>query len=184
MARPIIIFAIAILAAFATPNGFAQSRRGMGPGRHPMGRPEPLGRAPNAGKGGARPTPIDEFARMPPMERQKALNRLPPQRAEKVRKQLDEYNNMTPGQQAVAREQLDAFRNLPPERQEGMRKAFAKFSREPAPRQQAMRTELNELRGLPEPERRERLSSPDFHGRFSNNERKIIREMSDLVPDE
>ena len=185
MPQRTIIFSIAMLAAaFATPCGFAQGRRGMGPGHHPAARPERLGKAPKSNQDGVAQTPIDEFARMSPQERQKVLGRLPPGRADKVRKQLDDYNHMTPGQQAAAREQLDAFRNLPPQRQEGMRKAFAKFSREPAERQQAMRQELNQLRGLPEAERRERLNSPEFNGRFTNNERKIVREMSDLLPNE
>jgi hypothetical protein len=87
---------------------------------------------------------------------------------------------MTPEQQAAAREQLNAFRSLPPERQEGMRKAFSKFSREPAERQQAIRQELNQLRALPEADRQTRLNSPELKQRFSNNERKIIRDLSDL----
>ena len=185
MPRRNTIFAIALLTAvFANPNGFAQGRKGMGPGRHPAARPERPAKAPKSKRDSAARAPIDEFAHMSPEERQTALAKLPPGRADKVRKQFNDYNNMTPGQQAVARQQLDAFRNLPPERQEGMRKAFSKFSREPADRQQAMRQELNQLRGLPEAERRERLNGPEFNGRFTNNERKIVREMSDLLPNQ
>ncbi|MDQ2949959.1 MAG: DUF3106 domain-containing protein [Acidobacteriota bacterium] len=121
---------------------------------------------------------------MSPEERQKALANLPPERAEKLRKQLNDYNNMTPQQQAAAREQLNAFRNLPPEHQEKLRKAFSKFSGEPADRQQEMRQELNQLRGLPEAERKARLNSAEFKDRFNNNERKIVHEMSDLLPNE
>lgn len=157
---------------------------GRPPAAHAPSHPERSARAHKPDKNGAARAPIDEFIRMSPEERQKALANLPPERAEKLRKQLSDYNNMTPQQQAAAREQLNAFRNLPPERQEKLRKAFSKFSGEPADRQQEMRQELNRLRGLPEADRKARLNSPEFKDRFNNNERKIVREMSDLLPNE
>lgn len=157
---------------------------GRPPAAHQPSHPERSARAHKPDKNGAARAPIDEFIRMSPEERQKALANLPPERAEKLRKQLSDYNNMTPQQQAAAREQLNAFRNLPPERQEKLRKAFSKFSGEPADRQQEMRQELNRLRGLPEADRKARLNSPEFKDRFNNNERKIVREMSDLLPNE
>ncbi|MDQ6760904.1 MAG: DUF3106 domain-containing protein [Acidobacteriota bacterium] len=164
----------------ASPSAFAQGPRHMG-GHGPGARKERPAKVPTPDKhGAAAQVSIDKFARMTPELRQKALAKLPPERAEKLRKQLNDYNQMTPQQQAAAREQLEAFRNLPPERQEGMRKAFSRFSRQPADRQQAIRQELNQLRALPEAERQARLSSSEFTGLFNNNERKIIRDMSDL----
>ena len=151
--------------------------------KQPPAHPQPSA-TPKPDKTGPANAPIEDFARMSPEERQKALANLPPKRAEKLRKQLNDYNKMTPQQQAAAREQLNAFRNLPPERQEKLRKSFSKFSGEPADRQQEMRQELNQLRGLPEAERKARLNSAAFKDRFNNNERKIVREMSDLLPNE
>lgn len=195
MPRQNTIFAISLLAAgLATSSSpaLAQSRRGMPTGRPPAARPParppahppPSAKAPRQDQNGPAHAPIEEFARMSPEERQKALAKLPPERAEKLQKQLNDYNKMNPEQQAAAREQLDAFRNLPPARQEKLRKVFSKFSGEPAERQQEMRQELNQLRELPEADRRARLNSPEFKRRFNNNERKIVREMTDLLPNE
>lgn len=191
MPRRNTIFAISLLAVgLATLSSPALAQRHRS---GPMGRP-PSARLPKQPPAHPQPSakdktspaqaPIEEFARMSPEERQKALANLPPERAEKLRKQLNDYNNMTPQQQAAAREQLNAFRNLPPEHQEKLRKAFSKFSGEPADRQQEMRQELNQLRGLPEAERKARLNSAEFKDRFNNNERKIVHEMSDLLPNE
>lgn len=179
-----IIFAISLVVVdwAISPAALAQGRRGIANGRHQVARPERAAKVPRPDKNSSAQGSIDNFARMSPDQRQQALAQLPPQRAEKVRKQLNAYSNMSPEQQAAAREQLNAFRNLTPERQEGMRKAFSKFSRQPAERQQLIRQELNQLRGLPQADRSERLNSPEFQGLFNNNERKIIREMSDLLP--
>lgn len=179
------IFATALLALCltASPSALAQGRRGMGMGRHPAARPERPVKAPRPGRSDPVRTPIDEFQHMSPDQRQAALSKLPPERADKLRKQLQEYSQLTPEQQTVARERLEAFRNLPPERQAGMRKAFNSFSQQAPERQQAMRQELNQLRGIPEAERQARFSSPDFKGRFSGAEQKIIGEMSDLPPE-
>jgi Protein of unknown function (DUF3106) len=152
----------------------------MGMGRHPDHPPKipRAGKAPKAG-----PTPIDEFQRMSPEDRQKALDKLPPDRAEKLRKQLKEYSQLTPEQQAMAKEQLETFRHLPPERQQAMRKAFNKFSQQPADRQEAIRQELNQLREMTEGERQARLSSPELKSRFNKTERQMIGEMSGLLPE-
>lgn len=173
------IFAIVLCwASMATgPFALAQGRRGMRAPRPAVPHSAPPAKAPKAAHDS-----IDEFARMSPEQREKTLAKLPPERAEKLRKQLDEYSKMTPQQQAAAREQLAAFRNLPPQRQEEMRKAFSNFSRQPVERQQVIREELDQLRGLPEADRQARLNSPEFQGLFTNNERKIIRDMSGLLP--
>jgi hypothetical protein len=151
----------------------------MGMGRHPAPRPERTIKAPKATK-----TPLDEFQRMSPEERQKALDKLPPDRAEKLRKQLKEYSQLTPEQQAIAKEQLEMFRNLPPERQDAVRRVFNRFSQQPADHQQAMRQELNQLHGMPEADRQARLASPETKSRFSKDEHKMLQEMSGLLPED
>src|SRR5438105_6592168 len=79
----------------------AQGRRGMGMGRRPPTRTERPIKPPKAEQAPkAEKTPLDEFQRMSPEERQKALEKLPPDRAEKLRKQLKEYSQLTPEQQA------------------------------------------------------------------------------------
>lgn len=156
----------------------------MGMGPHPSLHPDRPVKARKAGnvlKAG--PTPIDEFQRMSPEDRQKALAKLAPDRAEKLRKQLKDYSHLTPEQQAVAKEQLDMFRHLPPERQQAMRKAYDKFSQQPPDRQEAIRQELNQLRGMTEEDRQTRLASRELKARFNKNERQMIGEMSGLLPE-
>jgi Protein of unknown function (DUF3106) len=186
MLRRHAIFVVALTGIFlaCSAPALAQGHRSMGMGRRPPARTERPVKVPKAAQTSkAEKTPLDEFQRMSPEERQKALSKLPPDRAEKLRKQLQEYNQLTPEQQAVAKEQLDTFRHLPPERQQALRKTFNKFSQQPPDRQAAIRQELNQLRGMSETDRQARLASPELKSRFNKNERQMIEEMSGLLPE-
>ena len=169
------IFGIAVLglALIATPPATAQGRRAGGAHRPPARSEEPK----------PEETPIDEFQKMSPEQREKSLAKLPPDRAAKIRKQLDVLDKMTPEQRAAVREQLALFRQLPPEKQQALRKAFDTFSKEPADRQQAMRAELNQLRAMPQGDRQARIASPEVKSRFNKREQKILAEMSSLLPE-
>lgn len=115
---------------------------------------------------------------MSPEQRQKALGRLPPDKREKVQRQLQRYDQLTPRQ----REQLEWFNHLPPERQNSFRQAFARFQGQPPERQQLMREELNRLRAMPDEERKARLASPEYRTRYRNNEQEILSELSGVFP--
>jgi hypothetical protein len=65
-----------------------------------------------------------------------------------------------------------------------LRKAVDRFRSQPLDRQQAMRDEVNRLGALSPEERQAHLESPDFRGRFNSNERKIVQDMTDLLPPE
>ena len=145
----------------------AQSRRGMSQGRKPPPRPEKASRP-------ARQTPIEQFKKMGSAERQQELSRLPPDRRDKLQRQLDHYDRLTPAQ----RERLDWFNQLPPERQNDFRNAFQRFKAQPQGRQQALRQELQHLKDVPEEDRKARLASPDFHTRYSKEEQQILADMA------
>ncbi len=127
-------------------------------------------------------TPIDEFMRMSPAERQKALNRLPPEQRKKLQERLERFNQLPRGQQQTLRNMYDRLNQLPPERQQAVRKSLNQFSQQPADRRQAMRQELRSMAPLEAQDREVRMASPEFRERFSEKEQGIIRDMSGLLP--
>ncbi len=155
---------------------FAQGRRSMGLGHKKPVRPEKAQRAPKP------PTqhtaPLEQFQRMSPQEREQELAKLPADRREKMQRQLEHYDQLTPAQ----REKLDWFNHLAPDRKDAFRKAFQKFQAQPPERQQALREELRNLRSMSESERNARIESPDFRGRFNENEQHILSEMAVTLP--
>lgn len=172
-ARSILSVAALLLSLTLVPAVQAQGRRG-GMNRRPP-RPE---------KPAVRPsrTPIDEFQKMPPQERQKALDRLPPRQRQQVEERLKNFNQLPPAQQQTLKNMYNRLNQLPPARQEVVRGAMNKFFQEPTDRQQAMREELRGMAALPDQERQARLASSEFQSKFSGKEREIVREMSDLLP--
>jgi Protein of unknown function (DUF3106) len=141
------------------------------------------GRAPRSEKA-SKPakTPIDDFEKMSPEERQKALDRLPPKQRQQVEERLKNFNQLPPGQQQSLKNMYNRLNQLPPARQEVVRGALTKFAEQPADRQQAMRQELQGMAGLPEQERQARLANPEFRSKFNGQEQGIVRDMSDLLP--
>jgi len=127
-------------------------------------------------------TPIDEFMRMSPEERQKALNRLPPEQRRRLQERLEKFNQLPDGQQQTLRNMYDRLNQLPPERQQSVRKSMRQFSREPQDRRQAMRQELKSLAPLEAGDREARMTSTEFREKFNGKEQGIVRDMSDLLP--
>src|SRR5206468_6516427 len=75
----------------------------------------PKGPAPNGAprlnkKGGERlpRTPVDRFNRMTPEDRQRALEKLPPERRKKFEEQLKHYNSLTPAERREERSRYQA----------------------------------------------------------------------------
>jgi hypothetical protein len=127
-------------------------------------------------------TPIDEFMRMSPEERQKALDRLPPQKRRRLQDRLERFNQLPQQQQQTLRAMYGRLNQLPPERQQVIRKSLNQFSQQSQERRQAMRRELRGMAPLDAGDREARMSSPEFQGKFSEKERGIIRDMSELLP--
>jgi hypothetical protein len=127
-------------------------------------------------------TPIDEFERISPEERQKGPQRLPSAQRKQLEERLQKFNQLPAEQQQTLKNMYSRLNQLPPARQEVVRKSINKFSQEPGDRQQAMREELRGMAALPEQERQTRLASPEFRSKFSGKEQEIVRDMADLLP--
>ena len=157
--RPTIIVPIVLLLLASAEAALAQSRRQIAP--HAL---------------------LDRLNRMKPAQRERALQRLPPERRRMVEERLDRYNRMSPEERARLRGQYDIFQELRPEDKDAVRKLFRRFSRFPDDRRTAMRDELDELRKLGEAERRARMGRDEFRNRFSVPERRLLENLSGLLP--
>jgi hypothetical protein len=61
---------------------------------------------------------------------------------------------------------------------------YREINQMPQERKVAMRREMAELRRMTPEERDTRIESEEFKGVFSEDERKMIRELATLMPDE
>jgi hypothetical protein len=163
--------AVALCLTFGSPVR-AQGRRGGG-----MSRPTAPQRA-----GRGTQTPIEEFETMSPAERQKALDRLPPDQRQKLQERLDRFNQLPPERQQALKNLYNRLHQLPPDRQNAVRQSINKFSQMPPERQQAIRGELTNMANMSPEDRKKHVSTPEFRQKFNKKEQEIVRDMSEVLP--
>ncbi len=147
--------------AVATPEALAQARGGVMPSRVPPPKPERVARQQH---------PLDRWASMPPKQREAALSRLPPARAENVRARLAKWESLTPEQKQRARE----FAAKPADQKQIIRDHAQWFQQLAQDRRPAIRREINSLQSLSPEARQAELESPLFAKRFNEDEREHI----------
>ncbi len=122
--------------------------------------------------------------RATPEQRQRALERFPPERQAQLRKQLEWFDSLPKAQQELQLQRLERFASLPPDKQLTVRLRMQALNRMPAPRIRAIRLALALLQSLPPAQRAVRMNRPAFRQRFSPEELQIIVDLADawLLP--
>jgi len=131
-------------------------------------------------------TAIDRWNQMTPEQREKQLQKLPPERQaqirERVQKWNQEFSRMTPAQQQRVRDMYQNFSKLTPQQQNAIRHKLSEnlhqMNQLPEDRRRVVRRELDALRNMEPGERASRFSSEDFKGKFSANEQQILGNLS------
>jgi hypothetical protein len=122
---------------------------------------------------------IERLNNMTPEQRKRALDRLPPERRERVERRLQNYNALPPEAKERLREQYREFQKLPVEKQDAIRRSFRQLGELPQDRRPMVRREVMRLRRLTPEERASRMDDENFRSRFSESERQIIRDLVD-----
>jgi hypothetical protein len=174
--RSILALCALALGMIFGSTAWAQGRRGGMP-RPPASQRQARGTEERGGR-----TPIEEFETMSPEEQQKALNRLPPGQRQRLQERLQRFNELPAEQQRALKNLYNRLHQLPPERQDAVRKSINKFSQQPPERQQAIRQELRSMAGMSPEERRTHVSTPVFRRNFNKKEQEIVRDMSEVLP--
>lgn len=174
--------AAVILFTAVAESAWAQAGRRGGPmpNRTPVDRPQ---RAPKAApkaidKMARRTAELDRFDRMSPAQRQKALDRLPPERRQRIEQGLEQYRAMNPEN----RERLLNFERMPSEQRDAVRQNFRRIQELPAGRRAMVRKEMQQLRGMNDSDRESRVQSESFRKRFDSNEQSLIRDTVANLP--
>jgi len=181
----LITFLIALLvslAAFSPLEGAADA--GQTGKRHPppQARPHrpnhvrPPGPSRNPG------SVLERWQRMSPQQRQRALEKLSPERRRSLERRLRRLQNLSPEQRRRLQRDYQRFRRLSPEQQKSYRRLYGRFNKLPPNRRQSVNREFRNLRRLSPQQRRERLSSDQFRNSFSTKERQLLEEMVKMLP--
>ena len=127
-------------------------------------------------------TVVQQLMRMTPEERERALEKLPPQRQALIRERLEKFDSLPKAEQERRLRLGEIFANLPPERQDLVRHQIQAFNQLPDDRRRLVGAAFQRLRRLPEGQRRGLLASERFRNRFSPAEQQMIADLSENLP--
>ena len=139
---------------------------------------------------GAKPAPklgnpgtlVRQLMRMSPEQRERALEKLPPQRQAQIRERLQEFDNLPKAEQQRRLQLSEHFANLPPEKQDLVRRQIQAFNQLPDDRRREVGAAFQRLRRLPEADRQARMASRQFQARFSPTEQQMLADLSANLP--
>jgi hypothetical protein len=125
---------------------------------------------------------LERYNSMTPDQREKFLQKLPADRRKQFEQNQRNLNKLDDNQKARLQNQYENFQQLPPERQQAARRAFRQMNQMPVERRKVIRGEAARLNRMSESDRQSHLSSEEFKGKYSPEERKMIQDLGSLVP--
>ncbi|HXJ18041.1 MAG TPA: DUF3106 domain-containing protein [Candidatus Polarisedimenticolia bacterium] len=169
-------------------NGNPESGNGVRPdadGAAGEGRPNP--------RAGLPPRWLDRIRNMSPEEQERFLqnNRrfqaLPQDRQDQIRRNLQNWNSLSPKQRAAIRNRERIFERMTPEQRQYVRQSLLpRWQQLPIERRQAIRGRLRLLQRMTRVERAAALDDPRFMRGLSPEEQSLLRDLNLLrnPPDE
>jgi hypothetical protein len=132
---------------------------------------------------------IERLLRLPPEERARLmrenprLQSLPPAQRRRIENRIQRLSQLPPRQRQQALERLRLFDQLPPERQTQARTVYRRWQQIPGPRRAELLEEFDGIRDAEPRGRQERFDSEEFQKRYSEQERGVLKDLADLLPD-
>jgi len=127
-------------------------------------------------------TPLDWWNQTSPEQRERALAKLSPERQRTIRERIDHFNSLPQEEQSRLRARYQLFSHLSPEKQDLVRRQMRRFSQVAPDRKRVLARELQRLRRMPAKERRARFDSEEYRGSYSDDERQMMRDLSENYP--
>lgn len=125
---------------------------------------------------------IERLNNMSSGERRKMLDKMPPERRKALETRIDHLNQIAPELREKLKKDYEQFQQLPAERQEAARQTLRQIGDLPADRRPMVRGAINNLRNQPTDLQGRRMASRAFQNRFSDDERKLIKDALNILP--
>jgi hypothetical protein len=110
------------------------------------------------------------------------MDRLPPDRRQKMERSEQNIRQLTPDERIKLEERYEKFQALPAERQAGIRQAIKDFQKLPKGRQEKLRSEYEKMADMTDDERRAHAVAPDYRKKFNDREREMLEDLSAMPP--
>ncbi len=126
--------------------------------------------------------PVERLLRMPPAERERALEKLPLPQQERIRRRLQQFDSLPQAEKDRQLLRADQLWSLPADKQNLVRQQMQVVRQLPEDRRRLLQREYRQLSRMPEDARRARLSSDAFKSRFTTAEQQALSDLSEYYP--
>ncbi len=125
---------------------------------------------------------VERLLAMPPEQRERVLEKLPPSQQEALRRRFEQFDKRPPEERARLLSMWRRLESMPPERRELLTRQMQAFNALPEDRRIVLRRALNQLGRLSPEERQTRLADEQFRKDFSPDELKMLGDLAENYP--
>ena len=124
---------------------------------------------------------LRKYKDLPPDQQQKALEndpqfrKLPPDRQVLLQQQLRRFSALPPERQKVILKRMETWEHLTEAQKKAAKTVFTRIRQLPPARRKLMTAAIRDLRRMDPQQREQALDSAEYHTRFSNQERDLLK---------
>jgi hypothetical protein len=126
--------------------------------------------------------PLDRLLKMPPEQRELAIEKLPPQQQANIRKRLENFDSKPQAEKDRELQKLNELWSLPPDKHALVSQQIKAFNALPDDRRVIVKQAYVNLSRMTPDQRAERLAKPQFRSRFTPEELQILTVLPDYYP--
>ena len=129
---------------------------------------------------------LRKYGSLPPNQQEKQLQNdpsfrsLPPEKQNNLMNRLRNFNSQPPEKKAQILNRMETFERMSPQQQERARNLFQRYRTLPDDQKSKVSQAYRRLRGMPPSARTELLNSDEFRNHYTEDERDLLRGMTDL----
>jgi Protein of unknown function (DUF3106) len=129
---------------------------------------------------------LRKYMTLPPDQQEKQLQQdpsfrnLPPEKQNHLLDRLRKFNSQPPEKKAKILDRMETFEHMTPEQQTAALNLFQRYRNLSEDQKSKVSQAYRRLRGMPPQARNQLLSSDEFRNDFTDDERDLLRGMTDL----
>src|SRR5215469_4467384 len=131
---------------------------------------------------------LRQFSNVPPAQQEKQLENDPmfrslsPDKQQHLLNRLRNFNSLSPDKKEQILNRMETYEHLPPEKQAQARSLFQQYQGLPPDQKSQVSQEYRKLRQMSPEQRTQYFNSDDFHNNLNDQQRDLLRGMSELYP--
>ena len=131
---------------------------------------------------------LRQFSNLPPAQQEQKLQNDPmfrsltPEKQQHLLDRLRNFNSLSPDKKQKILNRMETYEHLPPEKQAQAQTLFHQYQGLPADQRGQVSQAYRQLRQMSPEQRTQFFNSDEFHTNFNDQQRDLLRGMSELYP--